>query len=332
MNTIEHFKGAEQFFSICEQLKGKRVGILGHLYPDGDCIGAQIAMRDILLQCGATPLMGLVDNSVATNLRWMVKDYDFTQPDEMAADEYIFVDCCALSRAGDFAKKLSQPLMLIDHHMSGENFTRNNFFYPEAAATCEIIADFINQKKWEIAEQTAVALYVGIVTDTGKFSYSSTQVRTLFLAYQLALRGADPHRIFVEVYQNESREKFALLQRFLASLKFYAADTICVGCVTEQDYNETHTTPMDTEGFVNYPREISGVCVAIIAYAREGKTRISLRSDDPALRLDLFAAQFFGGGHACAAAFTVNNSYEKFETILINALQAHMNAFPRSYS
>ncbi|MDR0417832.1 MAG: bifunctional oligoribonuclease/PAP phosphatase NrnA [Puniceicoccales bacterium] len=327
MNIIEHFSGAESFFSICEQLHGKRVGIWGHLHPDGDCIGVQIAMCDILTRCGAIPLMGLVENKVAANLKWIVRNYEFVRPEEMVVDEYIFVDCGVILRAGDFAKKLPKPLMSIDHHVSGEKFAQHNFFYPESAATCEIIADFIEQKQWKVKEAIATALYVGIVTDTGKFSYSSTTARTLALASKLALQGADPHRIFVEIYQNEPREKFALLQRFLASLKFYVDGTICVGRVTEQDFIETGTMTDDTEGLVNFPRTIKGVRVAAIAYDREGKTRISLRSDDPTLRLDLFAAKFLGGGHFCAVAFTINDSYEKFEPNFISALRAHLDAF-----
>ncbi|MDR1366346.1 MAG: DHH family phosphoesterase [Puniceicoccales bacterium] len=327
MSIIEHFSGAESFFSICEQLKGKRVGILGHLHPDGDCIGAQIAMRDILIRFGAIPLMGLAENKVATNLKWIVRNYEFVQPEEMTVDEYIFVDCGVMLRAGDFAKKLPQPLMSIDHHVSGEKFAQHNFFYPESAATCEVITDFLEQRQWEVSGAIATALYVGIVTDTGKFSYSSTTVRTLFLAAKLASQGANPHRIFIEIYQNEPREKFALIQRFLTSLGFYVDGTICVGRLTEKDFIETGTTADDTEGLVNFPRTIKGVRVAAIAYDREGKTRISLRSDDPTLRLDLFAAKFLGGGHFCAVAFTINDSYEKFEAGFISSLRAHLDAF-----
>ncbi|MDR2371729.1 MAG: DHH family phosphoesterase, partial [Puniceicoccales bacterium] len=194
MNVMEHFDGAEQFFSVCEQLKGKRVGIWGHLHPDGDCIGAQIVMRDILLQYGAIPLIGLTKGKIAMNSQWIARDYDFTRAEEIAADESIFMDCKIMLRAGDFAKKLSKPLMLINDHIFGEKFARHNFFYPEAAATCEMIADFLEQKQWGIG--AATALYVGIVTDTGQFSHSSTVVRTVFLASQLALQGADPHRKF----------------------------------------------------------------------------------------------------------------------------------------
>jgi nanoRNase/pAp phosphatase (c-di-AMP/oligoRNAs hydrolase) len=85
-------------------LKGKRVGVWGHLHPDGDCIGAKTAMRDILIRCGAMPLMGLAEDNIATNLQWIIKGYDLIRPEGMIADEYICVDCDVMSRAGDFVK------------------------------------------------------------------------------------------------------------------------------------------------------------------------------------------------------------------------------------
>ncbi|MDR2200737.1 MAG: bifunctional oligoribonuclease/PAP phosphatase NrnA [Puniceicoccales bacterium] len=324
MNAIEHFEGAEQFFAICEQLKEKRVGILGHLRPDGDCLGAQVALHEILTTYGAKAFLGLSGENVPPNLRWIVHGYELVKPEIMAIDECIFVDCGVPSRAGDGVKFLPKPLISIDHHISGERFSRNNFFYPDAAATCEIITDFLEQKAWKISKHAASALYAGILTDTGKFSYSSTTARTLFLALQLVLKGADPHQISVAIYQNEPREKFALMRHFLASLRYYAAGKICVGQLTEQDYLETHATAEDTEGFVNMLCSIAGIQIAVIAYAWEGKTRISLRCNDPRLRLDRFAVKFSGGGHRCAVGFTVDSPYEKFEKIFIPALEIHM--------
>jgi phosphoesterase RecJ-like protein len=220
--------------------------------------------------------------------------------------------------------------MSVHHHISGEKFAQNNFSIPNRQRLVRLLRIF-SSKKWEITEGTATALYRGIVTDTGNFSYSSTTARTLFLAARLALQRADPNRIVVNIYQNESREKFALMQRFWASLRYYADGKICVGRVPEQDYLEMRTKANDTEGFANQPCFISGVCIAAIAYARDWITRISLRSDDPVLRLNLFAAKFSGGGHTCALAFTVNDVYEKFEKILINALQAHLESFSTDY-
>ena len=327
----ERFDGAEHFFRVCEQLKGKRVGILGHLRPDGDCLGAQIALHELLSNVGADPIIGLVDDTVMSNLRWLADGLTLMRPEEMCADEYIFVDCGNKSRAGEFAKRLGKVLLSIDHHLSGEQFAKETFLFPEAAATCEIIADFIDQYNLTISPKSATALYVGIVTDTGKFSYSSTTAKTLYLASKLIQWGADPHEVFVRIYQNEPRAKFALLQRFLASMKFYENDTICIGSVTDEDYQATGTSSEDTDVFVNYPRSIAGVRIAVIAYHREGKTRLSLRTDEPELRLDCLAGKFHGGGHACASAFTVNDRYENFERTFINALQAHMKLFSGSH-
>lgn len=321
------FPGAERFFEACERLRGKRVGILGHLRPDGDCLGAQIAMYEILTEVGALPMIGLVDEVFTENLRWLVEGMELMRPEAMAADEFVFVDSGIKSRAGDFAKRLRRAAIAVDHHLSGESFAKENFLFPEASATCEILADFLDQERWEVSPRTAMALYVGIMTDTGKFCYSSTTERTFELASKLVHQGADPHRAFVEIYQQEPRVKFALLQRFLASMKFYLDGQVCVGHLTEKDYEETGARPDDTEGFVNYPRSIAGVRIAIIAYWREGKTRFSLRSDEPSLRLDLFAGHFHGGGHACASAFTVHDDYEKFESVFINALQVHIKSF-----
>jgi phosphoesterase RecJ-like protein len=105
-------------------LNGKRVGVSGHLHPDSDCIGAQIAMRDILIRCGATSLMELTEHNIATNLQWIIQDYDFVRPEEMVPDEYIFVDCGMMSRAGNFVKKLQVSLMSVDHHISGEKLAK----------------------------------------------------------------------------------------------------------------------------------------------------------------------------------------------------------------
>lgn len=330
MIETERFEGAARFFEACRALKNKRVGILGHLRPDGDCLGAQILLHEVLEGCGAVPLLGLSDDYIAENLRWLTEDLTFMRPEDMCADAYVFVDCGAKSRGGDFAKKIRSVALAVDHHISGEAFAKENFLFPEASATCEILADFCDQKHWELSPRAAQALYVGIVTDTGKFSYASTTALTLYLASRLASAGADPHEIFVRIYQNEPRAKFELLQRFLASMRFYLDGTVCTGNITEEDYRATGTTADDTEGFVNYPRSIAGVRIAIIAYTREGRTRFSLRTDEPELRLDILAGEFHGGGHACAAAFTVNSAYDDFEKVFINALQRHLELFSKS--
>lgn len=328
MNNFWKFSGASEFFSVCQNLVGKRVGILGHYHPDADCLGAQVAMSKILEYFGAVPVFVVELASVPQNLRWMLSGVETTEPTELLADELVFVDCSDKLRAGDFVKNFpKKPILSVDHHISGEPFAEHNFFFPEAAATCEIIAEFLYQESFPVSAHMANALYAGIVTDTGKFSYSSTSATTLKLASNLIEDGAAPHDIFIKIYQNESKEKMDLLQRLLASLRFYLDQRVCIAYLSEKDYLETKTTQQDNEGMVNYPRSISGVEIAVLVSENEGKLRVSMRCDDPDLRLDKLAMKLNGGGHACAAAFTVKGTYEKFEKVFINALQQHLNSF-----
>ena len=156
-----------------------------------------------------------------------------------------------------------------------------------------------------------------------------TTPKTLKLSAQLIEYGANPNAIFKYIYQQESPEKMALLQRFLGNLHFYCDGNVCIGVVSNEDYALTGTNAEYTDGFVNFPRSISGVQLAALVYDRDDTTRVSLRCDDPALRLDLFAEKYHGGGHACASAFTLVGPYERFEKLLINSLQEHLNLFSK---
>lgn len=328
MDNQKVSKSAEKFFEICSNLKGKKVGIFGHLRPDADSLGSQMGMYSILKSLKADPVLVSEDFRIADNLRWILNGMSFTDPNTLSLDEFVFVDCGTMSRSGEYVKKIVMPpILMVDHHISGEKFAQNNFQYFDAAATCEILSEFIIGEKFFIPPEIANALYAGLVTDTGKFSYSMTTAKTLRIAADLIEMGAQPSAIFQKIYQNESREKIALLKRFLETLKFYLDGKVCVGVVTEEDYSATGTTSDDTSSLVNYPREIRGVKVAVLVYDRDGKTRVSLRTENPSLRLDKLAAKFHGGGHACAAAFSMNSPYEKFEKVLINALQEHLNSF-----
>lgn len=321
--------GASDFFAICKEFGSKKVAVLGHVHPDADCIGAQVAVCEILRHLNVDAYIKFEDKNIASNLKWMIND-EFLTIDNDDFDEIVIVDCGNIGRAGKFAKEFRlKPKLMVDHHMASSLFAENNFCYPEVSSTCEILAAMIFVYQFPLSKSCANALFAGIFTDTGKFSYSATTSQTFRIASQLVMSGADPNCVFNNIFQNESREKIALFQRFLQTLRFYCDGKVCVGVVTEKDYKLTKTSSADTDGFVNFPRSISGVEVSILVYDRDGLTRLSLRCDNPSWRLDLFAAKFNGGGHSCAAAFTISDSYEKFEKFLINALQEHINSFSK---
>ncbi|MDR2735430.1 MAG: bifunctional oligoribonuclease/PAP phosphatase NrnA [Puniceicoccales bacterium] len=330
-NKLDHFPNSEIFFATAKSLAGKAVGIVGHTRPDGDCIGSQVAMAEILTSFGANPVLINETPKISDNLRQFLGNYQINSPKDGIVDEYIFVDCGTVSRGGIFTNNLpKKPIMSIDHHMGNDLFADNNFVFSHAVAASEIIADYAYQSGFPVTKAMARALYVGIVTDTGKFSYTFTVARTLQLGAQLICDGANPNEIFRTIYQNESREKFALIQRFIQSFRFLADGKICIGIIRDEDFLTTGTTMDDTEGMVNLPRSIKDVVIAVIVQILNGRIKISMRTDIPEMRLDLLAAKFGGGGHACAATFSTNGAENKILPNLINELQEQLKLFTQT--
>ncbi|MDR0445202.1 MAG: DHH family phosphoesterase [Puniceicoccales bacterium] len=323
MKECDHFEGADRFFAVCRQLKGKKVGVIGHTQIDGDAVGAQVALFEILKNEGCEAFLMETEPGIPDHLRPLYGKYKTYQPHQVSVDEWCVVDCSQPSRVGDFFEAI-RPFLLIDHHISGSPFAVHNFIHPQAAAACEILADYLYQAKYPISVVMANALYAGLIMDTGNYCYSSTRAATLHLGAYLVDRGIQPHVIASLVYNNEPRKKFLLLEHFFHSWKFYADGKICFGFLHDEDYEATGTDMVDVEGFVNYPRSIHGVRIAGLVQKLAGLIKVSLRSNEPALRLDQVAQRFQGGGHICAVAFKTTGTIESFWDDLINALQERL--------
>ena len=215
----------------------------------------------------------------------------------------------------------------IDHHLSGAAFAQLNLVDAASAATAEILAGMLLDNGLPIDAATAQGLYVGVLTDTGQFRYSATSRRTFLLAAELLARGANPGEAGYELYERETAGRLRLLQRFLASLRFECDGRICVGLLPDGVFAETGALPEDTEGLVDYPRSVDSVDIGVLIEERADGIKASLRAKDPAYRLDLVAAQFNGGGHACAAGLNVKDAkIVTFYPRLVAALAAQLRA------
>jgi phosphoesterase RecJ-like protein len=234
----------------------------------------------------------------------------------------IFVDCADHARAGErLQKAFPAPLAAIDHHLSNDGFAAHNFIDTGSAATCEILAGLLLDTGLPIDAQTAQALYAGILTDTGQFRFNSTSRQTFLLAAELMARGAKPAEAGFELYERESIAKLKLLQRVLETLQMECHGRVCIGRLPVGVFAATGTSAEDTEGLVDYARSIDGVEVGVLIEERgDGSVKASLRAKDPAYRLDLIAAQFDGGGHACAAGLNLKTGAADFYDRLVAAL------------
>ncbi len=328
-------KYASLFQEIRAKLHGKKVVILSHVRPDGDSIGSQVGLCRLLRHTGVEAVV--VADVVPQALRPFVGDTPLYRSSALSLEDYIpvFVDCADAGRVEKPLQALyTQPFLNIDHHKSNTSYGVYNILDDQSAATAEILAGLCLDAKIPLDAVTAEAFYLGIATDTGQFLYASTSARVFELSTALIRHGAHPFSLEKALYQNEPLEKLQLLQRFLASIRLEYQKKIAIASLTTQDYLDTQTETEHSEGFVNYIRSIDSVSLAIFfdENTLQKTLKLSLRAKDARYRLDLLAKQFGGGGHACAAGLTVQDSCEHFLPRFLKEAVAHLEAREGDFS
>ena len=322
---------AEGFARLLASLEGRTVAVVGHARPDGDCIGAQGALARALRGRGVDAVCVNAD-AVPRRLGFLTPGEPFLRTDDVLGrpDNYssVFVDCADHGRVGERLRaRFVEPAGNIDHHLSNLGYAAVNLVDSASAATCEILAGLILDAGLPVDARMAQALYTGILTDTGQFRFNSTSRRSFLLAGELVVRGAVPAEAGFELYERESRGKLRLLEWFLASLRMECGGRACIGVLPAGVFAETGAEPEDTEGLVDYARSIDGVEIGVlIEESPHGSVKASLRAKEPAHRVDLIAAQFNGGGHACAAGLNLKVAPADFRAQLISAIAKRLAA------
>ena len=323
----------EQFYPLLSarlkalilELNGKKIAVVGHARPDGDCIGSQVGLTRVLRALGLDAVCINAD-PVPRRLQFLIRETEFIRAEDVLpiASDYtaIFVDCADSERCG---KRLQgafpRPIAMFDHHISNTGFAVHDFIDVGSAATAEMLAGMFVDLGYPIDADAAQALYTGILTDTGQFMFPSTTRRTFLLAAELLVKGAHPSEAGFELYERETMGKWRLVEAFLKSLKLECAGRLCVGILPRGVFADTGSTSEDTEGLVDYARSIEGVDVgALIEEREDGTLKASLRAKDSAYRLDRIAAMFGGGGHACAAGLSLQTDTKEFYGKLVTEI------------
>jgi bifunctional oligoribonuclease and PAP phosphatase NrnA len=320
-----------EFARLLQSIAGRKVAVVGHARPDGDCIGSQVALARVLAARGHDVICVNAD-PVPRRLLFLVPGMTFRRTDDVVQfgedRAAIFVDCADHARGGERLKQhYPAPVAMVDHHLSNSGYAAVNLIDSPSAATCEILAGMFFDNDLPVDAQTAQALYTGILTDTGQFRFNSTSRRCFLLAGELVARGAKPAEAGFELYERETVGKMRLLQHFLASLKMECGGRVCIGTLPAGIFTTTGSNSEDTEGLVDYARSIEGVEIgALIEEKSDGTVKASLRAKDPVYRVDLAAAKFNGGGHACAAGLNLKAGAENFYVRLVAALAERLAA------
>lgn len=300
---------------LTDVLKNKKtVVILGHVNPDGDCIGSCLGMYNYLTENHADLDVSVYLEPMGVKFGYL-KGYDMVkngfEPDK-SFDLCITLDASDVSRLGAFAPYLAGAgdSFCIDHHITNQGLGRVNVILPEASSSCEVLYGLLEEDK--ISRAVAECLYTGIVHDTGVFKYSCTSGRTMEIAGRLMETGIDFPKIIDESFFMKTYGQTRVHgQAMLDSVRIL--DDRCIfTVVTQEELKSNGCTVKSTDGIVDQLRVVEGVECAILLYetGNPSEYKVSLRTNTD-LDLSRIAAAFGGGGHVKAAGCTVTGTVDE---------------------
>jgi bifunctional oligoribonuclease and PAP phosphatase NrnA len=306
----------------------ERFAVVTHENLDGDALGSLVAMHAVLVALGKDAVVVIAPEEfpLPPEYRFFALESLLTQaPEDLDSRTAIFLDCGNLDRNPLAALREAEPLLNIDHHHDNTRFGTVNHVDEDASCTAEIVWDLMRGLGVALTPQIAEALYVGLLTDTGRFSYENTTPRAHLMAAELIEAGVDVAGLYRRIYEGIPYAKLELLGRALESARRFDEGSLTVAVLSADDFAQTGAEDNYAEGIVDHLRAVSGTKVAaLIREIRSGErcgcSKVSLRASDDGVDVSAIARTFGGGGHRRAAGF----SSELSTAELIDAIRAQM--------
>ncbi len=313
----------------------RKIVLAAHKNPDGDTIGASLAMMHFLRQKGHE-VSAIVPNVFPGYYNWLPGAKEILVFDRnaravrkvLAEGQLLFcLDFNSLERTGNMApdlKKFTGKKIVIDHHPGPSDEFDHYFSVVEASSTGELLFELIEAlgDKSLLGQEEALALYTCIMTDTGSFSYNCNHGRTYHIVAELIDRGVDAAKVHEMVYDTYSENRLRLLGFALSSrlLVWYDLHTAVI-YLTKNDLRKYHYEVGDTEGLVNYGLSMEKINLAVLLTEKDNQIRISFRSKGN-FSVNRLASDFFnGGGHKNASGGNTKTGMEETIRKLKDVLQ-----------
>ena len=310
---------------MLDELRGAQRFLLAtHENPDGDALGSLAGMQLVLAGLGkdAVAYMAPDEFPLPYEYRFIQIENLVTEPPaDLEERTIVFLDCGNIDRnPADSLKREGAHILNVDHHHDNTQFGTVNLVVPEASCTAEVIWDLTKDLGAELTRPIAEALYVGLVTDTGKFMYENTGPAAHQMAAELIEAGVDVHAIYRRIFEGVPQGKLELLARGLANVERFDDGLLTVTHLSSEDYAATGADASYSEGVVDHLRALEGTAVAGLIRDLPGngeqRRKVSLRATDDRVDVSAIARSQGGGGHRRAAGFSTTMDYPQLVEVL----------------
>jgi len=304
--------------------EARSICVAGHMRPDGDCVGCQLAVGLALRSQGKEAAVWNEDG-VPPAMRFLDPEGLMRKPEPGKRFDVVFaVDAASFERLGEAGRCAAERGLLInvDHHASNTRYGDVNWVNPHAPATGELIYRLFRYGRWPITPRIADCLFVAISTDTGSFQYPTTDPASFEIAADLLRRGANLGEVCRRVYHSHPLRRARLLQHLYNSFRLSKDQRIAWAWLTPEVFRKAGADPLDSEDLIDHLRALEPVTVACVFQEMEnGRVRVSLRSKDPRVDVGRIAAALGGGGHAAAAGVRLRAAPATAERKVLSAVR-----------
>ena len=311
--------------------QGDRYVLVTHENPDGDALGSLVAMEGVMRALGKDSLTFIGPGEFPLPYEYAFFEFEdliTDVPSDVGDRTIVFLDC------GNFDRNAVEigdaPILNLDHHHDNTHFGTVNHVVAGASCTAEIVWDLMRGLGVALTPRIAEALYVGLVTDTGRFMYENTGPAAHVMAADLIEAGVDVHDIYRRLYEGVPEPKLTLLTRALSRVQRFDDGRLTFARLAREDFAQTGAEESYTEGIIDHLRAVQGTKVAALARELtgadcEGRSKVSLRATDGAVDVSLIARAQNGGGHRQAAGFATRMSPDELVVFLRQEVAAQLD-------
>jgi phosphoesterase RecJ-like protein len=312
----------------------ERFVLATHENPDGDALGSLVGMQGLLSALGKDSAMFIAPSDLPLPSEYRVfplAGLIHEPPADIAQRTVVFLDCGNIDRNSAGVLRDGAHLLNIDHHHDNTGFGTLNYVVADASCTAEIVWELMGLLGVQPTPGIAEALYIGLITDTGRFMYENTGPRAHLMAADLLEAGVDVPAVYRRLYEDMPPARLALLALALGQVQRFDSGELTLVALTAEDFQRSEAEASYSEGIIDQLRALQGTKVAVLirelsSGERKGQHKVSLRATDDDVDVSVIARAQGGGGHRRAAGFSTDLGVKELVAFLRGAIAAQLHA------